>query len=182
MITDLPLIGLKLVEIKLFQDDRGFFTEWYQEDRFTKAGITSKFIQDNYSLSKPGVVRGLHYQSQPSQGKLVGVLRGKIFDVVVDLRSQSSTYGQWYGLELSDTNGKLLYIPPGFAHGFSVMGSEEASVMYKVDAPYSPSSESGIRYNDPTLKIEWPKHSEFTVSAKDQVLPGFGEYSQNPIF
>lgn len=182
MITDLPISGLKLIELKLFHDDRGFFTEWYQEERFQKMGIESRFIQDNYSRSKPGVIRGLHYQSNPAQGKLVGVVSGRIWDVVVDLRSQSPTFGEHFGVELSGVNGKLLWIPPGFAHGFCALGESEACVFYKVDAPYSPKSESGIRYHDPELKIQWPSGMNFTVSAKDQVLPSFADYRKTPVF
>lgn len=182
MTTELPLQGIKLVELKLFHDDRGLFTEWYQEARFHQMGITAKFIQDNYSRSKPGVIRGLHYQVNPSQGKLVGVTRGKIWDVVVDIRSQSPTFGQWYGVELSDTNGKLLWVPPGFAHGFCALGDEDASVFYKVDAVYSPTGEGGIRFDDSDLKIEWPKQKESIISAKDKVLPTFAEYSKKPAF
>ena len=181
-ITDLPLMGLKLLDLKLFQDDRGYFTEWYQEERFSKLGINQKFIQDNCSRSKPGVIRGLHYQVNPSQGKLVGVIRGRIFDVVVDIRSSSPTFGQWHGVELSDTNGKLLWVPPGFAHGFCVLGNEDASVMYKVDSAYTPSGENGIRYDDPELKIKWPTENKLIVSAKDQVLPGFSQYAQRAVF
>ena len=183
MITDLPLAGLKLVEIKLFHDERGFFTEWYQESRFHQWGIQTKFVQDNCSRSKPGVIRGLHYQNNPAQGKLVGVMRGKIWDVVVDIRSQSPTFGQSYGVELSDTNGKLLWVPPGFAHGFCALGEEDASVMYKVDSPYTPSGEGGLRFDDPELKIQWPKTThDKIISAKDRILPTFQEYRKKPVF
>ena len=182
MITDLPLEGLKLIELKLFHDDRGYFTEWYQEARLNQLGVNAKFIQDNVSRSRPGVIRGLHYQTNPSQGKLVGVIRGKIWDVVVDVRSSSKTFGQWFGVELSDSNGKLLWVPPGFAHGFCVTSHEDASVMYKVDAQYSPTGEGGIRYDDPDLKIKWPDEFEAIVSAKDVVLPTFAEYREKPVF
>jgi dTDP-4-dehydrorhamnose 3,5-epimerase len=144
--------------------------------------VSGPFIQDNHSRSKPGVIRGLHYQVNPSQGKLVGVIRGKIWDVVVDLRKDSPTYGKWEGVELSDENGRLLWVPPGFAHGFCVLGQEDADVMYKVDAPYSPKTEGGIRFDDPDLKIEWPVKDGAIVSPKDRVLPGFAEYAQNPLF
>jgi len=182
MITNLPLEGLKLVDLKLFHDDRGFFTEWYQEERFQKAGIDARFIQDNYSRSKPGVIRGLHYQTNPQQGKLVGVVSGRIWDVVVDIRSKSPTFGKWYGVELNDSNGKLLWIPPGFAHGFCALGNTDACVLYKVDSAYSPKGESGILYNDPILKIEWPRVGEIVVSAKDKLLPTFEEYQNHPAF
>ncbi len=183
MIKDLPLAGLKLIEIKLFHDERGFFTEWYQEARFNQFGIDAHFIQDNCSRSKPGVIRGLHYQTNPSQGKLVGVMRGKIWDVVVDVRSKSPTYGESFGIELSDSNGKLLWIPPGFAHGFCVTSHEDASVMYKVDAAYSPSGEGGLKYNDPELKIAWPETIvPQIISEKDLKLSSFQEYKKNPVF
>ena len=182
MITDLPLEGLKLIDLKLFHDDRGYFTEWYQEARLNQLGVNAKFIQDNVSRSRPGVIRGLHYQTNPSQGKLVGVIRGKIWDVVVDVRSNSKTYGQWFGVELSDSNGKLLWVPPGFAHGFCVTSHEDASVMYKVDAQYSPTGEGGIRYDDPDLKIKWPDEFEPIVSSKDVVLSTFAEYREKPVF
>jgi dTDP-4-dehydrorhamnose 3,5-epimerase len=181
-ITDLPLAGLKLLELKLFHDDRGFFTEWYQQDRYEKLGLGIKFFQDNLSRSKPGVIRGLHYQANPNQGKLVGVIRGKIWDVVVDIRAKSPTFGKWVGVELSDTNGKLLWVPPGFAHGFCALGTEDASVMYKVDCVYSPTGEGGIRYDDPDLKISWPIENKTIVSGKDQALPTFAQYSQKPVF
>ena len=112
----------------------------------------------------------------------MGVIRGRIFDVVVDIRSSSPTFGQWHGVELSDTNGKLLWVPPGFAHGFCVLGNEDASVMYKVDSAYTPSGENGIRYDDPELKIKWPTENKLIVSAKDQVLPGFSQYAQRAVF
>jgi dTDP-4-dehydrorhamnose 3,5-epimerase len=183
MITDLPLAGLKLVELKLFHDDRGYFTESYQEQRFHQGGITAKFVQDNCSRSKPGVIRGLHYQNNPAQGKMVGVMRGRVWDVVVDIRSQSSTFGQWYGVELSDANGKMLWVPAGFAHGFCVLGNEDASVVYKVDSFYSAAGEGGIRFDDSDLKIEWPNVGiEPIVSAKDRALPTFAEYAKAPVF
>ena len=182
MVKDLSLPGLKLIELKIYRDDRGFFTERFVESRFQEYGLSGPFIQDNHSRSKPGVIRGLHYQVNPSQGKLVGVIRGKIWDVVVDLRKDSPTYGKWEGVELSDENGRLLWVPPGFAHGFCVLGQEDSDVMYKVDAPYSPKTEGGIRFDDPDLKIEWPVKDGAIVSPKDRVLPGFAEYAQNPLF
>ena len=181
MVKDLSLKGLKLIEVKIFHDDRGFFTERYQVDRFKEYGIHATFIQDNHSRSKPGVIRGLHFQHSPTQGKLVGVLRGKILDVAVDIRKNSPTYGKYEAVELSAENGKLLWIPGGFAHGFCVLGDEDADVLYKVDAPYSPKTEGGIVYNDPTLAIQWPVVQPL-VSGKDQVLQTFEAYSNNPSF
>ena len=182
MVKDLSLPGLKLVELKIYRDDRGFFTERFVESRFREFGIHGPFIQDNHSRSKPGVIRGLHYQVNPSQGKLVGVVRGKIWDVVVDLRQGSSTYGKWEGVELSDENGRLLWVPAGFAHGFCVLGNDDADVMYKVNAPYSPSTEGGIRFDDSDLKIAWPVLGTETVSPKDRILPTFKEYALKPVF
>jgi dTDP-4-dehydrorhamnose 3,5-epimerase len=181
MVTSLLLEGLKLIQLKAFHDERGFFTERYQQTRFKEYGLPENFIQDNHSRSKPGVIRGLHYQSNPGQGKLVGVLRGKILDVVVDIRKHSKTFGKWEAIELSDENGKLLWIPAGFAHGFCVLGHEDADVMYKVDNPYSPKTEGGILFSDPGLAIKWP-NSNPIVSEKDRVLQTFAEYSKKPVF
>ena len=181
MVKDGKLPGLKLIELKIYGDDRGFFTERYVEERFAGYGLPERFVQDNHSRSKPGVIRGLHYQTDPAQGKLVGVIRGKIWDVAVDLRKDSPTYGKWEAFELSDENGRLLWIPAGFAHGFCVLGNEDADVMYKVDAAYSPKTEGGILYSDPDLKIEWPVRDPI-VSGKDKVLPGFANYAKNPLF
>jgi dTDP-4-dehydrorhamnose 3,5-epimerase len=181
MVKEGRLSGLKLIELKIYGDDRGFFTERYVAERFIAYGLPERFIQDNHSRSKPGVIRGLHYQADPAQGKLVGVIRGKIWDVAVDLRKDSPTFGQWEAFELSDENGRLLWIPAGFAHGFCVLGNEDADVMYKVDAAYSPKTEGGILYSDPDLKIDWPDKDPI-VSGKDKVLPGFASYSKNPLF
>jgi dTDP-4-dehydrorhamnose 3,5-epimerase len=181
MVKEGRLSGLKLIELKIYGDDRGFFTERYVAARFASYGLPERFIQDNHSRSKPGVIRGLHYQTDPAQGKLVGVIRGKIWDVAVDLRKDSPTFGQWEAFELSDENGRLLWIPAGFAHGFCVLGNEDADVMYKVDAAYSPKTEGGILYSDPDLKIEWPVKDPI-VSGKDQILQAFREYSKNTLF
>ncbi len=181
MVKDLSLSGLKLIELKVFADERGFFTERYQLDRFADYGLPRTFIQDNHSRSKPGVIRGLHYQHSPAQGKLVGVIRGAILDVVVDLRKASPTYGKHEAVELSDSNGRLLWVPPGFAHGFCVLGDEHADVMYKVDGAYSPKTEGGLLYSDPALKIQWPVKNPI-VSGKDQILPTFADYQKNPVF
>jgi len=182
MVKELSLPGLKLIELKIYRDDRGFFMERFVESRFKEFGLNGPFIQDNHSRSKPGVIRGLHYQVNPSQGKLVGAVRGKILDVVVDLRKDSPTFGKWESVELSDENGRLLWVPHGFAHGFCVLGTEDADVMYKVDAPYSPKTEGGIRFDDPELNIAWPVKDGAIVSAKDRVLPTFAEYAKNPLF
>ena len=181
MFKELSLAGLKLIELKIFGDERGFFTERYQLERFAGYGLPTSFIQDNHSRSKPGVIRGLHYQHSPAQGKLVGVIRGRILDVAVDLRKDSPTYGKHEAVELSDENGRLLWIPPGFAHGFCVLGDEPADVMYKVDGAYAPKTEGGLHYADPTLKINWPIKNPI-VSGKDQVLQSFADYQKNPVF
>jgi dTDP-4-dehydrorhamnose 3,5-epimerase len=177
--TELP--GLLLVEVPLFRDERGFFVERYQASRFHQAGLPTHFIQDNHSRSLPGVLRGLHYQYTPTQGKLVGVTRGRIWDVAVDLRSDSSTYGRWFGVELSDDNGRLLWVPAGFAHGFCMHGTEPADVLYKVDAAYNPQGEGGIRWDDADLAITWPVTTPI-VSARDGNLPSFSSYRAAPKF
>ena len=145
-----------LIEAKAFSDNRGFFMESYQESSFIKNGIDDKFVQDNFSHSTKGVLRGLHYQKDPkSQAKLVTALRGEIFDVGVDMRKGSPTYGNWVGEILSEQNHRLLYVPKGFAHGFLVL-SDEADVLYKVNEEYSPENERGIIWNDPEVNIKWP--------------------------
>jgi dTDP-4-dehydrorhamnose 3,5-epimerase len=173
-ITPLPLSGLLLVEAKLFRDARGFFFESYNESDFRAAGLPTRFSQDNVSSSVRGTVRGLHFQNPPhAQGKLVRVLQGTVFDVAVDLRTDSLTYGKWYSEELSSDNARALYIPPGFAHGFCVT-SETAVFFYKCTSSYAPASEGGIRWDDPTLNIGWPLPDHQTlVSEKDNRLPLF---------
>ncbi|WP_281298277.1 dTDP-4-dehydrorhamnose 3,5-epimerase [Flavobacterium limnophilum] len=158
----------------VFEDSRGYFFEAYNQARFEQNGITYQFIQDNQSFSKRGVIRGLHLQDKPfAQAKLVRVLQGEILDVAVDLRKNSPTYGQHFSVVLSAENKKQLMVPHGFAHGFSVL-SETASVLYKVDQVYHKESERGIRYDDPTLGIDWKLSSEeILVSDKDLVLPNF---------
>lgn len=171
-VTKLELSGLVLVELDLFGDSRGFFVERFNEKRFAEHGLPSHFVQDNHSRSAPGVLRGLHYQTEPAQGKLVSVTRGKIWDVAVDIRPGSPTYGKWSAHELSDMNGKMLWIPAGFAHGFCVLGEEPADVVYKVDGLYNPKSEGGIHWADPTLGIPWPVRAP-VVSARDEKLSAF---------
>ncbi|HKY04327.1 MAG TPA: dTDP-4-dehydrorhamnose 3,5-epimerase, partial [Blastocatellia bacterium] len=137
-VTHLNPEGLMLVELVMMRDERGFFLERFQTDRFRENGLPADFVQDNHSRSVPGVLRGLHYQYDPPQGKLVGVARGAVWDVAVDVRANSPTYGRSFGIELSDANGRMLWVPPGFAHGFCVLGDEPADVLYKVDAHYNP--------------------------------------------
>jgi dTDP-4-dehydrorhamnose 3,5-epimerase len=177
-ISSLSLPGLLLIELQVHIDQRGFFIERYNEARFEQWGLP-RFCQDNHSRSVPGTLRGLHYQVRPAQGKLVGVIRGAIWDVVVDIRPGSPTYGQHLATELDDRDGRLLWIPAGFAHGFCVVGSESADVIYKVDAAYEPTTEGGIVWCDPDLAIPWPV-SHPTVSDKDRNLPSFGAYRRNP--
>jgi dTDP-4-dehydrorhamnose 3,5-epimerase len=175
-LTNLPIEGLKLIELQIFQDSRGFFVERFNEEKFREFGLPTQWAQDNHSKSLPGVLRGLHFQTgDDAQGKLVGVIRGRIWDVAVDARKGSPTFGQHYAVELSDSNGKLLWIPKGFAHGFCVVGGEAADVMYKVDRKYSPGNDGGILWNDPALKIEWPIEKPL-ISDKDAKLPSFAEF------
>lgn len=152
----LDISDVILVEPKYFTDKRGFFLETFKESLFASNGINTRFVQDNFSYSVKGVLRGLHYQKNPkAQAKLVTALRGEIFDVAVDIRKNSSTYGKWVGEFLSEKNHRLLYIPEGFAHGFCVL-SEETNVLYKVNQEYSPEHEKGIIWNDPDIDISWP--------------------------
>jgi dTDP-4-dehydrorhamnose 3,5-epimerase len=171
-VSKTPIDGLLTIEPKIFADPRGMFYEVYSENRYEEHGIPC-FVQDNHSVSKKGVVRGLHYQVNPGQGKLVRVTRGEVFDVAVDIRKQSPTYGKWWGLSLSETNNFQLYIPIGFAHGFCVL-SESAEVLYKCSDYYSPENERGILWNDPDLAIDWPVKDPI-LSEKDAMYPLFSE-------
>jgi dTDP-4-dehydrorhamnose 3,5-epimerase len=155
-----------ILEPKVFGDARGFFFEAYNEATFGALGLPTRFAQDNHSGSRKGVLRGLHYQLQRPQGKLVRVLRGEIFDVAVDLRRDSAQFGQWFGLALSAENRRMLWIPPGFGHGFLVT-SDFAEVAYKATELYAPEHERSILWNDPAIGIEWPLEGEPTLSAKD---------------
>ncbi|MCA8995790.1 MAG: dTDP-4-dehydrorhamnose 3,5-epimerase [Planctomycetaceae bacterium] len=163
--TELP--GVIRVRPNIFGDARGFFLETYQAERFSQAGIDLPFVQDNLSRSSRNVVRGLHFQIQHPQGKLVSVLRGAIYDVAVDLRRSSPHFGQWTGATLSDESREALYIPPGFAHGFAVL-SDSADVFYKCTDLYHPEHERTIAWNDPIIGIDWPLSAEPILSAKDQ--------------
>jgi dTDP-4-dehydrorhamnose 3,5-epimerase len=166
--TPTSLQGVLLLEPRVFADDRGFFLESYNEKLFTQLGIQERFVQDNHSSSKQNVVRGLHYQARHPQGKLVRVVAGEIFDVAVDLRRKSATFGQWHGENLSAENKRMLWIPAGFAHGFSVL-SHDAQVLYKATDFYHPESERTILWNDPELKIDWKLAGPEIVSGKDQL-------------
>lgn len=178
--TETPIQGLVIYEPMVFEDSRGFFFESFNEKIFSRQGITGSFVQDNQSRSAFGVIRGLHYQLSPhAQSKLVRVLAGKILDVAVDIRKGSPTYGRHFAVELSAENKKQLYIPHGFAHGFSVL-SETADVLYKCDAFYNKESEGGIRYNDPILQIDWKiPAGEEVVSEKDIQNPLFVDCKNN---
>jgi len=171
-VNDVSLSGLKLIQLPLFHDERGFFMERYNEIKFKELGLPHHFVQDNHSRTRPGFVRGLHYQYEPAQGKLVGCLKGRIWDVAVDLREDSPTRGKSYGVELTGENGKLLWIPQGFAHGFCVMGEEEADVLYKVDVPYNPKGEGGFHWADPSLGVHWPVEG-LRAAPRDEQLPAF---------
>lgn len=170
--------GLYIIEQKVFSDDRGYFMETYNEKAFKEAGLDIKFVQDNQSKSKKGVLRGLHFQKKYPQGKLVRVIRGEVFDVAVDLRKNSPTYKKWYGLILSEKSKKQMYIPEGFAHGFLVL-SEEAELAYKCTNFYHPEDEGGFLWNDPAFQIKWPM-SDIEVlflSNKDKSYSLFDETS-----
>jgi len=175
-----PLAGLLIIEPWVFEDERGYFFESYQKKRYIDAGINVKFVQDNESKSDKGVVRGLHYQLEPhSQAKLVRVIQGKVYDVAVDLRKESPTFGEWIGLELDENNKKQLFIPRGFAHGFSVL-SESAIFTYKCDNAYNREAERGINPFDPVLGIDWGIEKKYQiVSDKDQKALSFKEAEMN---
>ena len=155
-ITTCPIEGLYVIEPKVFGDARGQFMETYNQRDMAEAGLTMTFVQDNQSSSTKGVLRGLHYQKQHPQGKLVRIVRGTAFDVAVDLRSGSKTYGKWYGVELSEENKKQFYVPEGFAHGYLVL-SDMAEFCYKCTDFYTPGDEGGLAWNDPSIGIEWPQ-------------------------
>ncbi len=168
--TPLHIPDVILIEPRVFPDARGFFLETYKYSDFAAHGIPETFVQDNHSRSIRGVLRGLHYQNPPgAQGKLVRAVRGAIFDVAVDIRPDSATFGQWVGEMLSDENHHMLYIPPGFAHGFLTL-SDVADVSYKTTAEYAPELDSGIIWNDPTIAIQWPVQTPI-LSPKDAALP-----------
>ncbi|MBI2091744.1 MAG: dTDP-4-dehydrorhamnose 3,5-epimerase [Deltaproteobacteria bacterium] len=174
----LSIPGLVIITPKVFPDGRGFFLESYKYSDFAENGINEYFTQDNHSRSAKGVLRGLHYQLEPyAQGKLVRCLEGEIFDVAVDIRKSSPTFGKWFSVKLSAENNKMLYIPKGFAHGFVVI-SDEAEVYYKCTAEYRPSSERGIIWNDSNLNIDWPV-KEPVLSEKDSRYPKFREAEYN---
>lgn len=177
---NLEIPEVLMVETTSFPDDRGFFMESFKESVFAENGIDTKFVQDNFSHSLKGVLRGLHFQKNPhAQAKLVTALRGEIFDVAVDIRKNSPTFGKWVGQILSDKNHRLLYIPEGFAHGFCVT-SDEADVLYKVNNEYSPEHDRGIIWNDPQINISWPTKNPI-ISKKDMDLPLLNNMDSNSL-
>ena len=176
-VTTCEIEGLKVIEPKVFGDDRGYFFESYNYNDYAAAGITEQFVQDNQSASKKGVLRGLHFQKEFPQDKLVRVIRGEVFDVAVDLRKDSKTYGKWFGVVLSEENKKQFSIPKNFAHGFLVL-SDYAEFAYKCTDFYHPNDEGGLIWNDPEIGIEWPLQEgvELIMSEKDQKWPGIKEF------
>jgi dTDP-4-dehydrorhamnose 3,5-epimerase len=169
-VSETALPGVLVVEPRVFADDRGFFFESYQVERYAGAGIARPFVQDNFSRSVRGTLRGLHFQEPKAQGKLVQVMRGSVYDVVVDVRRGSPTFARWIGFELSGETPKQVWIPPGFAHGFCVT-SDSADFHYKCTAPYAPEAERSIRWDDPALAIAWPVAHPPLLSAKDAAAP-----------
>lgn len=174
-----PIDDLLVVELQVHGDERGFFVERFHKEKFAELNLPTEFPQDNHSRSEPGVLRGVHYQHSPAQGKLVGVIKGKIWDVAVDIRPESKTFGHYFGIELDDINGKLLWVPPGFAHGFCVTSDEITDVYYKTTAMYNPQGESGIAWNDPELNIDWPIKKPI-ISSRDTEQQSFMDYKNNP--
>jgi dTDP-4-dehydrorhamnose 3,5-epimerase len=168
-VSETPLPGVLLIEPRLFTDARGFFLETWRAERYAEHGIATTFAQDNISRSVRGTLRGLHFQEPKPQGKLVFVIRGAVWDVAVDVRRGSPTFGCWHGVELDDRAHCQLWIPPGFAHGFCVL-SEEADFVYKCTQPYAPEAERGIAWNDPELGIQWPIRDPL-LSPKDAAAP-----------
>lgn len=172
-VTPCEIKGLYVIEPKVFGDERGYFVETYNKQEFSEFGLDMEFVQDNQSMSRKGVLRGLHFQKKFPQGKLVRVLSGKVFDVAVDIRKGSETYGKWFGVVLSDENKKQFYVPEGFAHGYLVL-SETAVFAYKCTEFYHPEDEGGIQWDDPDIGIKWPLEEGMQVilSEKDKVHGG----------
>jgi dTDP-4-dehydrorhamnose 3,5-epimerase len=168
-VLETPIDGVRIVQPAVFPDDRGYFLETWNRERYAQHGIPDTFVQDNVSLSRRGVLRGLHFQNPGAQGKLVSVLRGAVWDVAVDLRRGSHTFGRWVAEELTAENARQLWIPEGFAHGFVVL-SDEALFSYKCTAPYRRDAERSLRWNDPDLAIHWPVRDPL-VSPKDAAAP-----------
>ena len=176
-ITDTKIEGLKIIEPRIFPDDRGYFYESYNEKKYREAGIDASFVQDNQSFSAKGTLRGLHGQADPfAQGKLVRVLQGRVLDVAVDIRKNSPTFGQYVTVELSGENHKQFWVPPGFLHGFVTL-ENDTIFTYKVTNYYDKASEIGVVWNDPTLNIDWQTNiSKLLLSPKDEILPTFADF------
>ena len=168
-VVETALPGVRVIEPKVFRDDRGHFVESFQAERYAKAGVGTAFVQDNWSRSKKGTLRGLHFQNPRAQGKLVMVTRGAVFDVAVDIRKSSPTFGKWFGTELNETNCKQMWIPTGFAHGFLVL-SDVADFLYKCTDVYVPEADASLLWNDPELAIAWPVKDPL-LSKKDAAAP-----------
>ncbi len=168
-IQELKLVGPKLIRPRVFQDERGFFLESYREPLYTPHGISAVFVQDNHSFSKKGTIRGIHFQRAPGQAKLVRVVVGKIFDVIVDIRKDSPTFGQWEGVYLDDQSHEQLFVPVGFGHGFCVV-SPEAHVLYKVSTLYNAQEEKTFRFDDSSVGIQWPEPAPI-LSERDRSAP-----------
>ena len=175
-VTPCEIEGLYVIEPTVFKDERGYFVETYNQNDMKEAGLDMVFVQDNQSMSVRGVLRGLHFQKQYPQGKLVRVVRGKVFDVAVDLRADSKTYGKWFGVELSEENKKQFYIPEGFAHGFLVL-SDVAEFCYKCTDFYHPGDEGGLLWNDEEIGVQWPLEEgvDLIISEKDKKWKGLSE-------
>ena len=178
-VIETSIRDLIIIETKIFSDDRGFFVESYNLREFSNLGVNVNFVQDNHSFSRKGVLRGLHFQLKHLQGKLVRVISGKVFDVAVDLRLNSPTFGNWYGVELTEDNGLQFYIPPGFAHGFIAL-EDNTHFFYKCTNFYFPEDELGIVWNDPLLNIQWPidQVNEVIISDKDKKLSSFDKVKE----
>tara|TARA_B110000008_G_scaffold276782_2_gene316718 strand:- start:109 stop:636 length:528 start_codon:yes stop_codon:yes gene_type:complete len=170
-VKNTPLEGFKIIELDAYSDDRGFFLESYHEDRYREHGIEDIFLQENHSRSKKNVLRGMHYQIKNPQAQIVTIIRGSILDVVVDIRPNSVTYGNWHSVELSDNGFRQVYMAPGFAHGFLVL-SDWVDMHYKVTTLYNPSDEGGLIWNDPEVAIKWPMSNPI-MSLKDKKLSFF---------
>ena len=177
-VVETPIKGLVIIQPKVFGDERGFFLETYNKKSFKELGLTMEFVQDNHSKSKKGVLRGLHFQTKHTQGKLVRVAKGKVYDVAVDLRKNSKTFGKWYGVLLTEENKTMFYVPEGFAHGFLTL-EDDTEFMYKCTDLYAPKYDSGILWSDTMIGIDWKFEefgidpSELTISEKDEVQKKF---------
>lgn len=181
-VTEFDIKGPKLITLKAFGDARGFFVERFHRERFKEIGLPAdEFMQDNFSRSAKNILRGLHYQHDRPQGKLVTAMTGRIWDVAVDIRKGSPTFGKSVSVELDGDQPAWFWVPAGFAHGFAVLSEGGADVMYKVNAPYNPHGEGGIRWNDPDLAVPWPVKSPI-LSGKDEIQPMWSSYREEPRF